>query len=183
MNRRLITTSFYFILFALTCLVACAKREEAKPLPVETPEQVVQKFYMYIAEGGLKTTEEAYKLVSTKRSVLPQGKFKDIIKQYPAGMKVKIKGSKIENDRAMVFIDCDVPSKFGTCITESQINLEIDPKVNAWRIDFSGDTDNELEQIKAEAAKNQTGTAPAGGDKGHEGHTDHSGHEGHEVKK
>lgn len=167
-------------------LMACTRKEEAKPLPTETPEQVVQKFYMYIAEGGLKTTEEAYKLVSSRRSELPQGKFKDIIKQYPAGMKVKIKSSKIENDRAMVLIDCDVPSKFGTCITESQVNLEIDPKVNAWRIDFSGDTYDELNQIKAEAAKSSAGTSPRETGKGQENHTDHTGHEsheGHEGKK
>jgi len=160
--------------------MACAKKEEAKPLPTETPEQVVEKFYMYIAEGGLKTTEEAYKLVSTKRSVLPEGKFKDIIRQYPVGMKVKVKGSKIENDKAMVFIDCDLPSKFGSCITESQINLEIDPKVNAWRIDFSGDTYDELEQIKKDTAQNQPAASPQAGDQGHE---DHKGHEGHETKK
>mgnify|MGYP000385808442 CR=1 FL=1 len=181
MNRRFITILSYIVLIALTCLTACAKKEEAKPLPTETPEQVVQKFYMYIAEGGMKTTEEAYKLVSTKRSVLPQGKFKEIIKQYPAGMKVKVKSSKIENDKAMVFIDCDVPSKFGTCITESQINLEIDPKVNAWRIDFSGDTYDELEQIKAEAAKTQP--APQGGGQGQKEHQDHQGHENHDTKK
>lgn len=183
MNRRFYTFSFYIVLIVLAGLLACTRKEEAKPLPTETPEQVVQKFYMYIAEGGLKTTEEAYKLVSTKRTVLPQGKFKDIIKQYPVGMKVKIKSSTIENDRAMVFIDCDVPSKFGTCITESQINLEIDPKVNAWRIDFSGDTYDELEQIKAEAAKNQPAPAPQGGGKGQDNSTDHSSHEGHEGKK
>ncbi|MDH4101426.1 MAG: hypothetical protein OEV28_12735 [Nitrospirota bacterium] len=180
MGRRLFSVSFYFILIALTGLMACAKKEEAKPLPTETPEQVVEKFYMYIAEGGLKTTEEAYKLVSTKRSVLPEGKFKDIIRQYPVGMKVKVKGSKIENDKAMVFIDCDLPSKFGSCITESQINLEIDPKVNAWRIDFSGDTYDELEQIKKDTAQNQPAASPQAGDQGHE---DHKGHEGHETKK
>lgn len=165
--------------------MACAKKEEAKPVPAETPEQVVQKFYMYLAEGGMKTTEEAYKLISTKHSVLPEGRFKEIIKQYPPGMKVKIKSSKIENDKAVVILDCDIPSKFGACITESQMNLEIDPKVNAWRIDFSGDTFDELEQIKADAAKDSPATAgrATDSDAGHEGHKEHADHKEHEKQK
>lgn len=161
-------------------LFACGPAKEAsKPQPAETPEQVVAKFYQYIGEGGLKTTEEAYKMVSTVHSTLHEGRFKEVIKRYPPGMKVTIKGTSIDKDRAKVSIECSMPSAFGAYLTQSDIHLDLDPKLNAWRIDFSGDTYDEVDHIKAESGQTAGKDAGQAGHEGHKADGDHKGHEEH----
>lgn len=166
MRARLLSLASLVIVLAIG-LTGCSKTEETVALPAETPEQVVEKFYQYIAEGGMKTTEAAYKLVSTKRVTLSEGRFKEIIKKYPPGMKVAIKSTEIKKDTAIVILDCELPSQFGQCVIESEVHLELDAVANAWRIDFTGETYDELEQLKAEG-----GTSPTQSD-----HAEHDQHQ------
>lgn len=107
----------------------------------EAPEEVVKKFYAYVGEGGSSSLAEAYKLISTKNFTLTEDKFKGIVLNYPKGMAVKIVGSKIFDDRAVVTIEYKIASTFGGEFTSTtDINLDLDQKSKSWKIDFTGET-------------------------------------------
>lgn len=107
----------------------------------ESPEEVVKKFYSYIAEGGSSSISEAYRHVSSKRFTLTEDKFKGIVLNYPKNMVVKIIGSKVIKDRAVVTIEYKCTSAFGgeICVT-TDINLDLDEKSRSWKIDFTGES-------------------------------------------
>lgn len=107
----------------------------------ESPEEVVKKFYSYIAEGGSSSISEAYRHVSSKRFTLTEDKFKGIVLNYPKNMVVKIIGSKVVKDRAVVTIEYKCTSAFGgeVCVT-TDINLDLDEKSRSWKIDFTGES-------------------------------------------
>lgn len=106
----------------------------------ESPEEVVKKFYSYIAEGGSSSISEAYRHISSKRFTLTEDKFKGIVLNYPKNMVVKIIGSKVVKDRAVVSIECKTASSFGGDITvTTDINLDLDEKARSWKIDFTGE--------------------------------------------
>lgn len=107
----------------------------------ESPEEVVKKFYSYIAEGGSSSISEAYRHVSSKRFTLTEDKFKGIVLNYPKNMVVKIIGSKVIKDRAVVTIEYKCTSAFGgeVCVT-TDINLDLDEKSRSWKIDFTGES-------------------------------------------
>ncbi len=109
----------------------------------EKPEDVVKKFYSYIAEGGPTTLKEAYKLVSVKRYKLNEEQFKGITAQYSKDMKVNIVSSDIKKNIAIVNIEYSVPSAFGGDFkTQTEIHLDLDEASNTWKIDFTGETYN-----------------------------------------
>lgn len=125
--------------------------------PKESPEEVVKKFYAYVQEGGTTTLGEAYKLCSSKYYKLPEDRFKDIVSKYSKDMKVNIIGSKIAKDKAVVKIECKVPSSFGgDFIQESDVNLDLDEKTNSWKIDFTGET------LTSEQGSGVSKTVPGG---------------------
>jgi hypothetical protein len=107
----------------------------------ESPDEVVKKFYAYVGEGGSSSLSEAYKLISTKHFTLTEDKFKGVVLNYPDDMKVDIIGSRVENDRAIVAIECKIPSTFGgDFVNKTEINLDLDEKSRSWKIDFTGET-------------------------------------------
>jgi|SRR3972149_10659959 len=119
--------------------------------PAESPEDVVKRFYSYVQEGGPTTLGEAYKLCSTKYYKLPEDRFKDVVSKYSKDMKVNVISSKIVKDRAVVKIECKVPSAFGgDFVQESDINLDLDEKTNTWKIDFTGETQPDSRQERSD---------------------------------
>lgn len=115
----------------------------------EKPEEVVKKFYSYIAEGGNTTLKEAYKLISTKHYKMNEEQFKGITSKYSKDMKVNIISSDIKKDIAVVNIEYSVPSAFGgNFTTKTEIHLDLDKASNTWKIDFTGETyNNEISQV------------------------------------
>lgn len=114
----------------------------------EKPEDVVRKFYSYIAEGGPTTLHEAYKLISTSRYKMREEQFKGIVANYSKNMQVNILGSNIKNDFAVVTIEYRVPSAFGgDFVSQSELHLDLDKATRTWKIDFTGETyDNQITQ-------------------------------------
>jgi len=137
-KKRAVQTAF--IIFCVIGLLTsgCSKTSNQ---PAEGPEDVVKKFYAYIKEGGPTTLGEAYKLCSTKHYEQPEDRFKDTVSKFSKDMKVNVLGSKIMKDKAVVKIECKVPSVFGgDFVQESDVNLDLDEKTNSWKIDFTGET-------------------------------------------
>lgn len=107
----------------------------------EAPDEVVRKFYGYVGEGGSSSLAEAYKLISTTHFTLTEDKFKGIVLNYPKEMAVKIIGSKVSHDKAVVTIEFKTASAFGGDFTATtDINLDLDEKSKSWKIDFTGET-------------------------------------------
>lgn len=135
---------FLFALLAVLFLTASGC--EKKVRPAEGPEEVVEKFYAYIQEGGSTTLSEAFRLVDEKLCNLSEAQFKDTVTKYPKDMDVKILGSTIddEKDIATVSVECSIPSSFGGSVTtRSDLNLKLDKEQNRWKIDFTGETSDE----------------------------------------
>ncbi len=127
-----------YAVFAIAVLSGCGKISNQ---PAESPDDVVKKFYAYIKEGGPTTLGEAYKLCSTKQYKLPEDRFRDIVSKYSKDMKVNVIDSKITKGKAVVKIECKVPSSFGgDFVQESDVRLDLDEKTNTWKIDFTGET-------------------------------------------
>lgn len=141
-TRLLIITAFVF--------AGCSANGNSATIKTkEKPEEVVKKFYSYIAEGGPTTLKEAYKLVSAKHYKLNEEQFKGITSQYSKDMKVNIVSSDIKRDIAIVNIEYSVPSAFGgNFTTQTELHLDLDEASNAWKIDFTGETyNNEIGQV------------------------------------
>lgn len=129
-----------FIITALGC-------GKVSKQPAESPEEVIKKFYAYIKEGGPTTLGEAYKLCSSKHYKISEDRFKDIVSKYSKDMKVNIINSKVMKDRAVIKIECKVPSAFGgDFVQESDVNLDLDEKTNTWKIDFTGETQEQSKE-------------------------------------
>ncbi|MBI5874476.1 MAG: hypothetical protein HZB81_01270, partial [Deltaproteobacteria bacterium] len=87
------------------------------------------------------TLGEAYKLCSKKHYEVPEDRFRDIVSKYSKDMKVNVIDSKITKGKAVVKIECKVPSSFGgDFVQESDVRLDLDEKTNSWKIDFTGET-------------------------------------------
>ncbi len=130
-----------WVVFFQVLVIGCGKDEIT---PEESPEEVVKKFYAYIKEGGNTTLGEAYKLISKKHYVLDEDIFKNLVSKYPKDMEVKIIGSSIMKDKAVVTIEYRTASSFGGYFTtQTDINLELDEESMSWKIDFTGETYDE----------------------------------------
>ena len=139
-KKNLLAVGTLSVLFIIIGVYAYQYSGSVKIKTSESPEEVVKKFYSYIAEGGSSSLSEAYRQVSSKRFTLTEDKFKGIVLNYPKNMVVKIIGSKIVKDRAVVSIECKTASSFGGDITvTTDINLDLDEKARSWKIDFTGE--------------------------------------------
>ncbi|MEE9614302.1 MAG: hypothetical protein V3W31_05020 [Thermodesulfobacteriota bacterium] len=138
---------FPILLIAALSVVSCGKGGVE---PTETPEEVVARFYAYVEEGGTTTLGEAYRLISKKHYEMHEDIFKNMVKEYPKGMDVKIIGSTVEDGVAVVTIEYRVASMFNDYfITQTDINLEMDEESNSWKIDFTGETYDETPSMYA----------------------------------
>ena len=130
-----------------------------RPLPEQSPEAVVEKFYEYISEskirGGTLLIREAFKLTSGGRSRYDQAKFLEIINRYPAGFKATIVKADIQGTHAEVVIEYELSSLFGGAYAvNAVVPLTVDEETNVWKVDFRGDTDNQdLDKIKKDYVK------------------------------
>ncbi len=140
-KKNLLAVSILTVIFIIIGVYAYQYSGSVKIKTSESPEEVVKKFYSYIAEGGSSSISEAYRQVSSKRFTLTEDKFKGIVLNYPKNMVVKIIGSKVVKDRAVVTIEYKCPSAFGgeVCVT-TDVNLDLDEKSKSWKIDFTGES-------------------------------------------
>lgn len=153
------------VAFLLGCVglmtVACG--DTNKPLPEESAEAVVEKFYEFISEakirGGQLLIREAYKLTSGGSSRFEQAKFVEVVNKYPSGFKVVIINSNIQDRHADVTIEYEMSSSFGDSYTLSTVvPLVIDEETNTWKIDFRGDSDDQdMESIVSAYQKETSG--------------------------
>lgn len=140
-KKKLLAVGTLSVLFIIIGVYAYQYSGSVKIKTSESPEEVVKKFYNYIAEGGSSSLSEAYRQISSKRFTLTEDKFKGIVLNYPKNMVVKIVGSKVIKDRAVVSIEYKCTSAFGgeVCVT-TDINLDLDEKSRSWKIDFTGES-------------------------------------------
>lgn len=136
---------FLFILFIAGC---SSESLSTKTLPEEGPETVVKRFYDYISEAkvteGTLPVREAFKLTGSDNSPLGEARFLEIIKQYPPGFKVDVVKSEINGTHATVTIEYRMASIFGgEYPVRTAIPLYIDKATNTWKIDFTGESDDE----------------------------------------
>ncbi|MBI5682296.1 MAG: hypothetical protein HZC45_03875 [Deltaproteobacteria bacterium] len=136
------------IIIAVFIFTGCSANGNSAVKSKEKPEEVVKKFYSYIAEGGPTTLHEAYKLVSTKHYKLNEEQFKGIVANYSKDMQVNILNSNIKKDMAVVTIEYTIPSAFGgDFVSRSELHLNLDKTTSTWKIDFTGETyDNQVGQ-------------------------------------
>lgn len=141
-NATLVSLLKKFSLVLLLVLLSIGCSRSSAP-PKETPEMVVSKFYEFTGTGGTRAISEAYRLTNAKESKLTEDRFREIVRRYPEGMKVKVLKSDIEKDVAKVAIEMILPSSFGEYKTETYVYLKLDRETNNWKIDFTGELDKE----------------------------------------
>lgn len=126
----------FLLLFFIVSIIGCSRSSAP---PKETPEMVVAKFYEFTGTGGTRAISEAYRLTNAKESKLTEDRFREIVRRYPEGMKVRVLKSDIEKDVAKVAIEMMLPSFFGEYKTETYVYLKLDRETNNWKIDFTGE--------------------------------------------
>lgn len=147
MKLKMVLSSFISLIFLF--ITGCSSEGIGmKTLPEEGPETVVKRFYDYISEAkvteGTIPIREAYKLTMADRSQLSEARFIEIIKQYPPGFKVDIVSSEIKGTHAEVTIEYKMASIFGGEYTaHTVIPLEVDKTTNTWKIDFTGESEED----------------------------------------
>ncbi len=141
-NTALVSLVKKFSLVLLLVLLSIGCSMGSAP-PKETPEAVVAKFYEFTGTGGTRAISEAYRLTNAKDVRLTEDRFRDIVKRYPEGMKIKVLKSDIQKDIAKVTVEMSMPSAFGEYKTESYLYLKLDKTINNWKIDFTGELDKE----------------------------------------
>ncbi len=132
---------FFLIILSIGC-----SNSSSKP-PKETPDMVVNKYYGFISTGGMRALSEAYRLTTAKENKLTEDRFKDIVRRYPEGMKIKVLGTDVQkNNVAKVTCEMSMPSSFGEHVTENHIYLKLDKETNSWKIDFTGELQDDTVQ-------------------------------------
>ncbi|MBF0368446.1 MAG: hypothetical protein HQL52_03220 [Magnetococcales bacterium] len=129
----------------------CGAKEEAPPpLPTETADVVVKRFYELISEaqirGGSLPIREAFKLIDSESSQISQAKFVQIVKRYPSGFQIQVVDTKVsaKEGNAAVTISYKMPSMFGDGYdVQTDVLLKVDKASNSWKIDFTGETDDQ----------------------------------------
>lgn len=137
----------------------CGNSQSSKPLPTEDPKAVVTKFYDYIAEasirGGTLPLKEAFKLLDAKSNMNEQ-RFTGITKKYPPGFKIEIVNTTIlEKERqAVVTIAYRMASMFDTkgYLVKTDIPLLVDEVSQSWKIDFTGESDDQDPAVMKQSA-------------------------------
>ena len=125
------------VLFLIVLSIGCSR---SSAQPKETPDMVVNKYYGFISTGGMRALSEAYRLTTAKENRLTEDRFKDIVRRYPEGMKIKILATDVQkNNIAKVTCEMSMPSSFGEHVTENYVYLKLDKETNSWKIDFTGE--------------------------------------------
>lgn len=115
--------------------------------PAEGAGVVVKKFYEHISNakitGGTTSLREAYKLISSNKSRLGQARFVEIAGKYPSGFRVDVVNTEIRDSQAVVTIAYQLQSMFGEYTVNTAIPLSVDESTNTWKIDFTGELDDQ----------------------------------------
>lgn len=143
-------TAFLAIVFFSALIAGCGGSDGNRTaLPMEKPEAVVEQFYEFVSEAGIRggtmPIKEAYKMLSSQ-SQMHQQRFVGIIKKYPPGFKVDVMGATINSDKgqAVVGIAYKMASAFGAGYTvNTDTHLVVDKDSNTWKIDFTGESDDQ----------------------------------------
>ena len=140
---------------------------QEKPPPEEAAVSVVEQFYEYISEakirGGSLLINEAYKLTGGAQSRTDRALFLGVINRYHPGFKVDIVESKVRGGHAIVTIEYQMPSSFGSVYTvRTDVHLNVDRQTNTWKLDFRGDTDDQDRATVAKAMQSETSDTPSG---------------------
>ncbi len=135
--KRLGLIFFLIILIILSISIGCSRSSAP---PKETPDMVVNKYYGFISTGGMRALSEAYRLTTAKENKLTEDRFKDIVRRYPESMKIKVLGTDVQkNNVVKVTYEMSIPSSFGEYVTENYVYLKLDKETNSWKIDFTGE--------------------------------------------
>lgn len=149
------------LLVLAMAMTGCNPSGDTGTLPEDGPEAVTKRFYELISaaklEGGTTTASEAYKMVDVSISGLKLEQFLEIIKKYPEKFAVEVGTPELKGTQALVPISYKLPSSFGGEFTVQELlPLNIDPKTNTWKIDFTGDTYGMQKEDAAAASKSDT---------------------------
>lgn len=149
------------LLILVIAMTGCDHSGDTVALPEDGPEVVTKRFYELISsaktEGGTTTASEAYKMVDVSISGLKVEQFLEIIKKYPEKFAVEVGTAEIKGSQALVPISYKLPSSFGGEFTVQELlPLNIDPKTNTWKIDFTGDTYGMQKEDAIAASKSET---------------------------
>jgi hypothetical protein len=131
----------------LIAAAAASIYQQNRPLPEESAEAVVEKFYERISQakirGGTLLIRDAFKLVDAERSRLSETRFVQVVEKYPPGFRVNVVDSEIVERHAKVTVEYELSSMFGDSFTvRNVIPLNVDEETNTWKIDFTGETDS-----------------------------------------
>jgi hypothetical protein len=141
MKKKLSLSITIILLLAVIGGYAYQYKGTVKIQTAESPEEIVEKFYSYVSDGGPTSLAEAYRLLSTKNYKVPEERFKAIVLNYPSDLKVNVIDGNIVENVAIVPIEYETASAFGGVFTvKTEVNLDIDEKTKSWKIDFTGET-------------------------------------------
>ncbi len=132
--------------------------------PTESAATVVENFYELISEakirGGTSLISEAYKLTDGPQTQTAHAMFLEVVNRYPSGFRVDVVDSVVEGDHAIVTIEYRLPTSFGDVISISTpVHLNVEAETNTWKVDFRGDTDDQIRENFAEAMQGKNGDA------------------------
>ncbi len=147
MKKKISLSITIILLLAVIGGYAYQYKGAVKIQTAESPEEIVEKFYSYVSDGGPTSLAEAYRLLSTKHYKVPEERFKAIVLNYPSDLKVNVIDGNIVENVATVPIEYETASAFGGVFTvKTELNLDIDEKTKSWKIDFTGETYNTGEE-------------------------------------
>ncbi len=138
------------LLAMVFALGACTKNDKVA-LPDTTPDKVVMKFFDLLSDGGKLSNREALNMVSDRHGAISPDNFRRWTENYSNKTKLNIIKTILPespNDDgewiAQVDMTVSAPSMFGgDFTTSSKLNLILDEKDKAWKIDFLAETVNE----------------------------------------
>ncbi len=146
------------LVLAVGLFHGCTKNETAK-FPDTAPDEVVERFYGLLGEGGKLSIREAHTMVSTKYRVMDQNDFRRWTENFNKETKYKALETNLPAARnedgdwvATVKLEVKSPSSFGDYFaTTSKVNLILDSEDNKWKIDFMADSIDESGFLSAPA--------------------------------
>jgi|TARA_B100000315_G_scaffold225628_1_gene232025 hypothetical protein len=122
---------------------------EDADLPTEKDAvKVVETYFEHISEaklrGGTLNIHEAFKLIDAERSRLSEARFAQTIEKYPPGFRAEVIASKVDGRNAEVTVEYKVGSMFGKpYAVRTVVPLAVDEVSQTWKIDFTGETDDQ----------------------------------------
>lgn len=148
MKSRLLIAALIIVPLLVIGAIAYQYKGSVRIETAESPEEVVEKFYAFIGEGGPSSLDEAYRLLSSGKYAISEDRFKNIVTNYPKDLRVNVIKGRVKDGQAIVPIESKTASAFGGDYTVmSDIVLNLDKKAKIWRIDFRRDSYNAAGEV------------------------------------